>query len=89
MDLRDHRCAFADCAADALHQTGAHVADHKHARNARLQRQRCVIAISNRKVLTLKTKSAGVRSAHSTEFDACGMAKKLLRRFSAEPYPRG
>jgi len=36
VDLRHHRGAFADRAADALDRAGAYVADREHARHARL-----------------------------------------------------
>src|SRR5438128_2681149 len=38
MDQRHGGSAFTYCAANPLHGTGAHVADCKHAGNARLQR---------------------------------------------------
>ena len=38
MNLRHHRGAFADRAADALHRAGANVADGKHAGYARFER---------------------------------------------------
>jgi hypothetical protein len=68
VDLRHHGSALPDGGADALHRSGAHIADREHARHAGLERQRKIVPRGNetlfidRDVAILEPRGARVRA---------------------------